>query len=81
MIEEAAEEELPAFDLLDFIQEDEDLFVAIIRVKFKVSLRNRGQVANIERKKPVVFKVDIQEAFTGDGSYWMGAKMINELMD
>jgi len=47
MIEEAAEEEFPAFDLLDFIKEDENLFVPVIRVKLEVGLWDRGQVGDI----------------------------------
>jgi hypothetical protein len=80
MIKEAADEEFPAFDLLDFVKEDEDFFVSIIRVKVEVGLWDRGQVGNIERKKPVIFKVDVEETLTGNGSNWMGAKIIDKLI-
>jgi len=81
MVEEAAEEDLPAFDLLDFIKEDEDLFVPVIRVKLEVGIRDRGQVGDTQRKKPVIFKVDIKETLAGNGSDWVGAKMIDKLID
>jgi len=81
MIEEATEEELPALDLLDFIKKDKDLFVPVIRVKLEIGIRDRGQVGDIQRKKPVIFKVDIKETLTGNGSNWIRAKMIDKLID
>ena len=81
MIEEATEEGLPAFDLLDFIEEDKDLFVPIIRVKLEVGIWDRAQVGNIQRKKPVIFKVDIKETLTGNRSNWVAAKIIDKLID
>ena len=81
MIEEATEEGLPAFDPLDFIQKDKDLFVPVIRVKLEVGIRDRGQVGDSQRKKPVIFKVDIEETLTGNGSNRVGAKMVDKLID
>src|SRR3989304_322796 len=81
MIEEASEEEVPAFDPLDFIKKDKDLFVPVIRVKLEVGIRDRGQVGDSQRKKPVIFKVDIEETLTGNGSNRVRAKMVEKLID
>jgi hypothetical protein len=81
MIDEAAEEKLPPFDLVDFIKKDKHLFVSIIGIELIVGIGKGGQVMRCERTKPVVFKIDVKEAVTGKRRNGMRAEMIDDLMD
>jgi hypothetical protein len=66
---------------VDFVEKDKDFFVPIIGVKLEVGIGERGKVGKGERKKPVIFKVDVKETITENGRNGVGAEIVNKLVD
>jgi len=81
MIEEAAQEERPPFDLVDFVEKNKNFFVPVIGVKLEVSIGERREVGDRYRKKPVIFEVDIEKALTGDGRNGIGGEVLDKLVN
>jgi len=80
MIEEAPEKELPALHTMDFVEKNKNFLAPIIWIELEVGIGERGKVGKGERKKPVIFKVDVKELIPRNGGNGVGAEIVNKLV-